>query len=163
MMNEENEDVISGVNNAAKYLNLSRRTVHRLIKKGTFPTPNFVTPFDCGLKENRQWRTSDLEAFVQSKKQHNGKRKKPKSHETDLIKALESSYRDLKSLRFSGQVGLDELFLRLQAAFPEITHAKFQEVLQKLWNNLAIELHLINFPSSEEVALNNFCLKWKET
>ena len=51
---------IKGASNAAKYLKISRMTVHRLIDKGEFPQPVKIRP---GLKVVREWRRQDLDDF----------------------------------------------------------------------------------------------------
>jgi hypothetical protein len=58
------QEVISGAKAAAKYLNVSRRTIHRLIQQGTFPKPIQEIP----VGEEREltlkiWTKEDLDSF----------------------------------------------------------------------------------------------------
>lgn len=80
-------EVIRGVLNAAKFLQVHRDTIHRHIKKGTFPTP--ISAMALGENEDkaiRIWKQSDLKEWKEQRKTHDGrgwkisKKRTEKSH-----------------------------------------------------------------------------------
>lgn len=55
--------MIHGIREAAKYLEISERTIYRMIDEGTFPKPSKVEKEDEKGRKYRCWKEKDLENF----------------------------------------------------------------------------------------------------
>ncbi len=63
-MEEQKEQLVRNIQQAAKILGCNQVTIHRMIKRGEFPTPVQEFAIDAeGKKIVRVWRRADLLAF----------------------------------------------------------------------------------------------------
>ena len=62
------KEIIVGIKNVAKFLDINNSTIHRHIQAGNFPLPIFSIILGNKVKkEIRTWQKSDIENWLQQK------------------------------------------------------------------------------------------------